>query len=250
MGIKISNLPGIVSPALSDVFPVVQSGVTYKESITQLSTLLFTSPTITNPIISEIDDVNGNPILFLNHNPSAVNSLAINNTSTGNPLEIGATGSDTNIGLEYKTKGTGQHIFVSTNVAPVIFSSGTASQHQTAFSFANTVASRVVTFPDDTGTAALTGTLVVGNLVKASTAYTVVDQGFAMKSVAGASAAGGSASQSFTDAFCTSGSCVIGNWNTQANAVQVLKIVPSNGSFVVTSSGDAGVGTFNYIITK
>ncbi len=73
---------------------------------------------------------------------------------------------------------------------------------------------------------------------------------FIMKQVAGAAAAGGAAAQSFTDAFCTSASNVIGNWNTQANAASVLKIVPGNGSFVVTSSADAGVGTFNYIIMK
>lgn len=42
MGIKISNLPAIVTPELTDIFPVVQGGVTYKESITQLSTLLVT----------------------------------------------------------------------------------------------------------------------------------------------------------------------------------------------------------------
>jgi hypothetical protein len=39
-GIKISNLPAIVAPALTDVFPVVQAGVTYKETVTQLQTLL------------------------------------------------------------------------------------------------------------------------------------------------------------------------------------------------------------------
>lgn len=95
-----------------------------------------------------------------------------------------------------------------------------------------------------------------------STVYTIADIGastggipvattaLTVKSVAGAAAAGGNAAQSFTDAFCTSGSNVIGNWNTQANAASVLKIVPGNGSFVVTSSADAGVGTFNYIITK
>lgn len=95
-----------------------------------------------------------------------------------------------------------------------------------------------------------------------STVYTLPDIGAAtggvvvstaavrMKSVAGAAAAGGAAAQSFTDAFCTSGSNVIGNWNTQANAASVLKIVPGNGSFVVTSSADAGVGTFNYVIMK
>jgi len=40
MGVKISNLPAIVTPALTDIFPVVQAGVTYKETMTQLSTLL------------------------------------------------------------------------------------------------------------------------------------------------------------------------------------------------------------------
>jgi hypothetical protein len=95
-----------------------------------------------------------------------------------------------------------------------------------------------------------------------STIYSLADIGAAtggipvstspikIKSVAGAAAAGGAAAQSFTDAFCTAGSNVIGNWNTQTNAASVLKIVPGNGSFVVTSSADAGVGTFNYIIIK
>lgn len=70
------------------------------------------------------------------------------------------------------------------------------------------------------------------------------------KSVAKAAAAGGAAAQSFTDAFCTTASVVIGNWVTQANAASVLTIVPGNGSFVVTSSANAGVGTFSYTINK
>ncbi len=105
-------------------------------------------------------------------------------------------------------------------------------------------------------------TTITSGTIGQSTVYTVPDIGAStggvvvstsavrMKSVAGAAAAGGAAAQSFTDAFCTSGSNVIGNWNTQANAASVLKIVPGNGSFVVTSSADAGVGTFNYIIMK
>ena len=105
-------------------------------------------------------------------------------------------------------------------------------------------------------------TTIASGTMGQSTVYTLPDIGAStgdivvstsalrMKSVAGASAAGGNAAQSFTDTFCTSGSNVVGNWNTQANPVSVLKIVPGNGSFVVTSSGDAGVGTFNYIITK
>jgi hypothetical protein len=92
---------------------------------------------------------------------------------------------------------------------------------------------------------------VSGNLLKASgTAGVVADQGFAMKSVQGAAAAGGAAAQSFTDAFCTTGSVVIGNWVTQATPAEVITIAPGAGSFVVTSTANAGVGTFSYIITK
>lgn len=77
----------------------------------------------------------------------------------------------------------------------------------------------------------------------------VVSQGpVRMKSVLSAAAAGGAAAQSFTDAFCASTSVVIGNWVTQANPASVLTIVPGTGSFVVTSSANAGAGTFSYII--
>lgn len=71
-----------------------------------------------------------------------------------------------------------------------------------------------------------------------------------MKSVAAAAVAGGAAAQTITDAFSTTGSNIVGNWNTQTNAASVLHIVPGNGSFVVTSSADPGASTFNYIITK
>jgi len=105
-------------------------------------------------------------------------------------------------------------------------------------------------------------TILSNGAMGQTTTYTIPDIGAStggvvvstaavrLKSVAAAAAAGGAAAQSFTDAFCTSGSVVIGNWVTQANAASVLKIVPGNGSFVVTSSADAGVGTFSYIIQK
>jgi hypothetical protein len=105
-------------------------------------------------------------------------------------------------------------------------------------------------------------TIVSNGVMGQTTTYTIPDilastggivvstAAVRMKSVDAAAAAGGAAAQSFTDAFCTTTSVVIGNWVTQANAASVLKIVPGNGSFVVTSSADAGVGTFSYIIQK
>lgn len=100
------------------------------------------------------------------------------------------------------------------------------------------------------GTMAQSTVYTMGDIGASTGGLVVATSAIRMKSVAAAAAAGGAAAQSFTDAFCTSGSNVVGNWNTQANAASVLKIVPGNGSFVVTSSADAGVGTFNYIITK
>lgn len=40
MGVKISALPAVAIPALTDIFPIVQSGVTYKETVQQLATLI------------------------------------------------------------------------------------------------------------------------------------------------------------------------------------------------------------------
>lgn len=100
------------------------------------------------------------------------------------------------------------------------------------------------------GTMGQSTVYTMGDIGAATGGLVVATSAIRVKSVAGAAAAGGAAAQSFTDTFCTTGSNVIGNWNTQANAASVLKIVPGNGSFVVTSSADAGVGTFNYIITK
>lgn len=46
-GIKISDLPSVVAPTLSDVFPVDQGAVTYKETASQLLTLFETNIVIT-----------------------------------------------------------------------------------------------------------------------------------------------------------------------------------------------------------
>lgn len=90
----------------------------------------------------------------------------------------------------------------------------------------------------------------MGDIGAATGGLVVATAAIRVKSVHEAAAAGGSAAQSFTDAFVTSGSVIVGNWVTQATPASVLKIVPGTGSFVVTSTADAGVGTFSYIVTK
>lgn len=140
MGVKISALPPIVTPALTDVFPVVQGGVTYKESGTQFASLfvslaslplavnlggtgqtlstgtgavvLKTAPTITGPFIDSIyGQSNGNLILNLVDSVNAVNRLNILNSPTGSPLGLQFGGSDTNVNVSLTAKGTGTFTF-------------------------------------------------------------------------------------------------------------------------------------------
>lgn len=71
-----------------------------------------------------------------------------------------------------------------------------------------------------------------------------------VKSVAQAAVAGGAAAQTVTDAFCTTGSCVIASWNDTTNPVDIQTVAAGNGSFIVTSSADPGASHLNYVIFK
>lgn len=203
------------TPFVSGNIPAASGtgGLMVDSGKTAASLATFTSPTIANHI-AVFSNTSGN----LGEDAST----AIN----GGSLQAGLSGTAGTLISFPATATNGSLIVAATNAGGAFnttISNGTMGQ-STVYSMGDIGAS-------------------TGGLVVATTAIR-------MKSVAGAAAAGGAAAQSFSDAFCTSGSNVVGNWNTQANAVSVLKIVPGNGSFVVTSSGDAGVGTFNYIITK
>ena len=100
------------------------------------------------------------------------------------------------------------------------------------------------------GTMGQSSVYTIGDIGAATGGIPVSTGAVRMKMVSAAAAAGGSATQNIVDAFCSAASVVLGFWNTSANAVSIQKIVPGVGSFDVISSGDAGVGTFNYMIFK
>jgi len=98
-GIKISNLPAIVTPALTDIFATVQGGITYKETIAQL----FTSPTMITPILGAAqatsitlgsgtalsDYVQGTWVPILTLVGGAGNTVPVYTTNTGIYTRIG-----------------------------------------------------------------------------------------------------------------------------------------------------------------
>ena len=90
---------------------IPQSGTTLTlgesgDTITIASGATFT-PTLTAPIIDEINDNNGNEEIIFTTTSSAVNELTIANAATGNAPEIAATGDDTDIDLKLTPKGAG-----------------------------------------------------------------------------------------------------------------------------------------------
>jgi hypothetical protein len=75
MGIKISNLPAIVTPSMTDIFAVVQGGVTYKETFNQFSSLFATAGANSN--ITSL---------------SGLNTIGIVGTTTNNNADAGSVG--------------------------------------------------------------------------------------------------------------------------------------------------------------
>jgi len=76
--------------------------------VTLDGTQTLTNKTLTSPKIgTSILDTNGNELFLLTATGSAINELTLANAAAGNDPSFAATGGDTNIGMELKTKGSG-----------------------------------------------------------------------------------------------------------------------------------------------
>ena len=68
-----------------------------------------TNAALTTPLVTSINDANGNPFIKSSATTSAVDSITLTNAAAANPatVTIGATGSDSNINLAFAAKGSG-----------------------------------------------------------------------------------------------------------------------------------------------
>lgn len=117
------------------------------------------SPTFANLTVGNILDPITESIVIQIGSVSAgspVNRLEIQPNVTGNGPVLSSQGSDTNISMQFTSKGTGIPLFYTTNTAGVQYNTGTAFQKSTNFIFANTSGTNNVTFPDASGTVAYT----------------------------------------------------------------------------------------------
>lgn len=105
------------------------------------------------PYISEILDANGNLMLDFQTTPNAVNYIELVNNDTLNPPAILSKGLDADVGFTLKTKGAGNFsVNTTASIDAWYFATGDAYQHITNFTFANTLATREMVWPDISGT--------------------------------------------------------------------------------------------------
>ena len=163
----LSDVAGAVTSAQGTANQVLINGTsgtpetgalifTLPQNIATTSSPTFANLTLTN---GTLFDVNGNVAFGWSATASAVNYLTTINQITTQSPQLTPAGSDTNIGILFQAKGTGQFALSSLNSTPLMFETGTAYQHITNFIFANTSATRNVTWPDASGTVAFTSSL-------------------------------------------------------------------------------------------
>lgn len=190
--------------------------------------------TFTTPKISQVFDTNGNVVLGTVAATTAVNYLSVGNSATGNPVFIQATGSDTNIGIQYVAKGTGTPSFYTTAVnGQLIFLTGAGYQHTTQFNLPSAATTQVITVPDITGTMYLASK---ANGTEAANAVTASGNAGTITTSSLTTAGGANYAITWTNTFIVSTSQVLltiaGGTNTTQNIT--LKCVPGSGTATLT----------------
>ena len=113
------------------------------------------SPTITTPVIAQINDANGNATVRLTGITSATDYLEIKNgIGVGSPLHVLAEGTSANIGMHLQPKGTGL-LTISDGVdfnKGIRFRSVSSAASAVTLIDAVSTAGRVITLPDATDT--------------------------------------------------------------------------------------------------
>ena len=132
---------------------VASGGTGVASSTGTTNVVLSGSPTITTPVIAQINDASGNETLKLASIASAVNEVTIENAATGNAVHISATGGDASVGLHLAGKGASGYVNVQDSVDAtkrIMFNaSGGTTNTRTMLSSTQTV-DRTLSLPDAT----------------------------------------------------------------------------------------------------
>jgi hypothetical protein len=154
--IVLTSATGLpLTTGVTGTLPVANGGTGVTTSTGTTNVVLSGSPTITTPVIAQINDASGNETLKLASIASAVNEVTIENAATGNAVHISATGGDASVGLHLAGKGASGYVNVqdSTDATKRIMfnASGGTTNTRTMLSSTQTV-DRTLSLPDATDT--------------------------------------------------------------------------------------------------
>lgn len=205
------------------------------------SAVFATSPTLTTPVISTINDANGNEVLSLVPVTSATDYVAIQNgIGVGSPLHIYADGSSANTGMHIQPKGTGL-VTISDgldNNKGIRFRSSASAASTITLLDAVATAGRVVTLPDATTT-----------LVGRDTTDTLTNKTLTSP-VMTAPALGTPASGIMTNVTGTASGLTAGNVTTNANLTgDVTSVGNATTLATVATAGVTGSSTAIPVVT-
>ena len=240
-----------------------------------------TSPTITGIITDTVTFSTGTRDIkssdgftafkILNGGGTSVNYAGIAGSATGIPPALQLAGTDADVGFQINLQGAGIFLVASTSSSPFNITSGTAYQHSSTFTFANTAANRTYTFPDATGTMLLTGQAIstVPSIAFSTTSGVI---GTTTNDNAAAASVGELISSSVTEsstslttntaANVTSISLTAGDWDVWGNVVFVgatttlvqytigwisstSATIPASNLFASKTYGSTGVAIYN-----
>ncbi len=134
---------------------VASGGTGVASSTGTTNVVLSGSPTITTPVIAQINDANGNETLKLASIASAVNEVTIENAATGNAVHISATGGDASVGLHLMGKGASGYVNVQDSVDAtkrIMFNAGGGTTNTRTMLSSTQTVDRTLSLPDATDT--------------------------------------------------------------------------------------------------
>lgn len=196
--------------------------------------------------VTAINDASNNSYLGFSSSDSAVNYFEIQNGATNNYPTMSSAGTDADIGFGFFSKGIGEFVFLSESPDNVMqISSGAGYQHLTELAFASTANSVTITFPDATGTVALTSQLPSGGSpLSPSVGGTGVNNGASTFTIGGNFALSGA--HTFTGTLTNNTTVTFPTSGTLATTSQIIKNGVTN--FVVDKNGGAEYTTIQAAI--
>lgn len=248
-GVKISALPAVTSALTTDIFPVVQAGVTSQETLAQVLTLFqasatnFTGLTGVLQAPTFVNDSSANHILKFSYQGTPVNYITLANAATASSPGFTTDDSgDTNVNLQLTAKGTGSIVAASRSGTSPFTIVNLTNGFNASFSVASLSTSRAYTLPDASGTIALTSGVLTWAEVTSATQTIAVNKGYSTNRGGGVvytlpavSAVG--------DMFAIQG--YVGAWSITQGAGQQIRVGSSSstvgvgGSVASTAASDS-----------